>query len=122
MGQAKPDGSVQLGRRFEMLHCECCGEMFLGGVRGRGRHEEQGQEQVEELLPHEAETERLPDQPLAERFEELSYEDYAIVWPRDDNSSPESDPDNNETWLPVWLDPVSGSPLYTSDACAQKKR
>ena len=41
---------------------------------------------VEELLPHEAETERLPDQPLAERFEDLSYDDYAIVWPQDDNT------------------------------------
>ena len=106
--QTGSSGGAQLRRQFELLHCECCGETFLGGVRGRGRHEEQGQEQVEELLPHEAETERLPDQPLAERFEDLSYEDYAIVWPKDDNSSPEADPDNNETWLPVWLDPVSG--------------
>jgi ATP-dependent helicase YprA (DUF1998 family) len=106
--QSGSSGAAQLRRQFELLHCECCGETFLGGVRGRGRREEQGQEQVEELLPHEAETERLPDQPLAERFEDLSYEDYAIVWPKDDNSSPEADPDNNETWLPVWLDPVSG--------------
>ena len=106
--QSATSGISQLRRQFELLHCECCGETFLGGIRARGRQEEQGQAQVEELLPHEADTERLPDQPLAERFEDLSYEDYAVVWPKDDNSRAEGDPDNNETWLPVWLDPVSG--------------
>ena len=59
-------------------------------------------------LPHEADTEKLPDQPLANRFEQLTYEDYAIVWPVSDNSDPESDPDNKESWQPVWLDPASG--------------
>ena len=106
--QNRESGSNELRRQFELLHCECCGETFLGGVRGRGRHDDHGQEQVEELLPHEAETERLPDQPLAERFEDLSYEDYANVWQRDDNSTPETDKDNHVTWLPIWLDPVSG--------------
>ena len=90
------------------MHCECCGETFLGGVRARNHLLEQEQDYVEELLPHEAETERLPDQPLAERFEDLSYEDYAIVWPQDDNERPEEDSDNKERWKPIWLDPISG--------------
>ena len=102
------DGSTSLQRQFELLHCECCGETFLGGVRARKHQHGMPGDDLEELLPHEADTERLPDQPLASRFEQLSYEDYAIVWPVTDNSAPESDPDNKERWQPVWLDPASG--------------
>jgi hypothetical protein len=99
---------LEIRRQFELLHCECCGETFLGGIRARNNDQGQDQGYVEELLPHEAETERLPDQPLAEQFVDLSYEDYALVWPQDDNTRPESDPDNKENWKPVWLDPASG--------------
>ena len=102
------DGSTSQQRQFELLHCECCGATFLGGVRARNRQQGLPGEDLEELLPHEADTEKLPDQPLASRFEQLTYEDYAIVWPVADNSDPESDPDNKENWQPVWLDPASG--------------
>lgn len=102
------DGSTTLQRQFELLHCECCGETFLGGVRARKRQHGLPDADLEELLPHEADTERLPDQPLASRFEQLTYEDYAIVWPVADNNEPETDPDNKERWQPVWLDPASG--------------
>jgi len=100
---AAADGSREFRRQFELLHCECCGETFLGGIRsGAVNLREQ------ELLPHEADTERLPDQPLANRFEQLTYKDYAIVWPVADNSELQDDHDNKERWQPVWLDPVSG--------------
>lgn len=102
------DGSTSLQRQFELLHCECCGETFLGGVRARNPKQGLPGEDLEELLPHEADTERLPDQSLASRFEQLTYEDYAIIWPVADNSEPESDYDNKERWVPVWLDPASG--------------
>ena len=101
------DGSRELRRQFELLHCECCGETFLGGIRAR-QDAGSGSADQQELLPHEADTERLPDQPLANRFEQLTYDDYAIVWPVADNSDPLGDPDNKERWEPVWLDPVSG--------------
>jgi DEAD/DEAH box helicase domain-containing protein len=101
------DGSSELRRQFELLHCECCGETFLGGIRAR-QDAAGGSVDLQELLPHEADTERLPDQPLANRFEQLTYEDYAIVWPVADNSEPLSDLDNKERWEAVWLDPVSG--------------
>lgn len=106
--QVGDGGALDQRRQFELLHCECCGETFLGGVRARNRDLGPAGDVVEELLPHEAETERLPDQPLAERFEGLSFDDYAIVWPQDDNNAEEADPDNKEQWQPVWLDPVSG--------------
>lgn len=110
------DGSTNLQRQFELLHCECCGETFLGGVRARKRQHGIPSDDLEELLPHEADIERLPDQPLASRFEQLTYEDYAIVWPVADNSEPESDPDNKEHWQPVWLDPASGVLLAADTA------
>ncbi len=101
------DGSRELRRQFELLHCECCGETFLGGIRAR-QDAASAEAGLQELLPHEADTERLPDQPLANRFEQLTYDDYAIVWPVVDNKEPQGDPDNKERWEPVWLDPVSG--------------
>jgi hypothetical protein len=106
LGEAA-DGSRELRRQFEMLHCECCGETFIGGIRAR--QSAPGMPAgPQELLPHEADTERLPDQPLANRFEQLTYDDYAIVWPVADNKEPQGDPDNKENWRPAWLDPVSG--------------
>jgi DEAD/DEAH box helicase domain-containing protein len=97
-----------LRRQFELLLCECCGETFLGGVRThRGLGSGDGS-YLEELLPHESEAEKLPDQPLADRFEDLCHDDYAIVWPVDNNSAPLRDEDNQERWQPIWLDPRSG--------------
>ena len=101
------DGSPEFRRQFELLHCECCGETFLGGVRARQANPSLPAG-PQELLPHEADTERLPDQPLASRFEQLTYEDYAVVWPVEANGEQQLDPDNKERWKPVWLDPVSG--------------
>jgi len=101
------DGSKEFRRQFELLHCECCGETFLGGVRAR-QTAPGLPAGPQELLPHESDTERLPDQPLASRFEQLTYDDYAIVWPVGDNSEQQVDFDNKERWQPVWLDPLSG--------------
>lgn len=119
--QEQPDESTRqskgVRREFELLHCECCGETLIGGVRS-GQNDPSF---LEELLPYEAETEALPDLPLAGRFEELSYEEYAILWPCD-HSQPFNriDEANKEQWQPVWLDPSSG--LVYEDAGSDKSR
>lgn len=95
-------------RQFELLYCECCGETFLGGVKSQRGEQFGDNAPIEELLPNEAETESLPDQPLADRFEDLTYKDYAVIWPVDENGRPISDEDNQERWKPIWLDPGSG--------------
>ena len=112
-------GSAAIQRTFELLHCECCGETLIGGVRAGRRDEAQGY--LEELLPYEAETEALPDLPLANRFEQLRYKDYALLWPRE-HSKPLAvqDEENEERWRPVWLDPASG--LVYQDAGASGER
>lgn len=96
----------RMARQFELLHCECCGENFLGGLKAGGAPLDESY--VEEILPNEADTEKLPDLPVADRFEEFTYRNYAIVWPCDDNRSAIHDPENSESWRPIWLDPSSG--------------
>ncbi|MEB3256425.1 MAG: helicase-related protein, partial [Synechococcaceae cyanobacterium] len=96
----------RMARQFELLHCECCGENFLGGLKAGGAPLDASY--VEEILPNEADTEKLPDLPVADRFEEFTYRTYAIVWPCDDNRASVDDPDNGESWQRIWLDPSSG--------------
>jgi len=107
-GSQLRESRSDLRRQFELLYCECCGETFLGGVKSRHGGTSSANAPIEELLPHEAETETLPDQPLADRFEDLTYKDYAVIWPVDENSKAISDEENQERWKPVWLDPASG--------------
>lgn len=62
-------------RHFEMLYCECCGELFLGGMRSGGRS---GQV---ELLPTDPDPERLPERAKGTLFEYLSANDFAVFYP-----------------------------------------
>lgn len=112
--------SQGLKRQFELLHCECCGETLIGGVRA-GQHDA-SKDYLEELLPYEAETEALPDLPLAGRFEDLSYKEYAVLWPRD-HTLPfnATDEDNKEYWENVWLDPSSGL-VYAEPGPAEQRQ
>lgn len=73
-----PEGGRQSLRQFELLYCECCGELFFGGMRSRGSG---GTDFLTELLPHEPQLDGLPDAAASQRFEELSFEQYALFWP-----------------------------------------
>jgi DEAD/DEAH box helicase domain-containing protein len=64
-------------RLLELLYCECCGELFVGGMRRKRSSTEW------ELLPTEAELDGLPDAAIGRRFEDLSFDDYAVFWPTD---------------------------------------
>lgn len=101
---ARQEGE-RMARQFELLHCECCGENFLGGLKAGAPLDDS---YVEEILPNEADTEKLPDLPVTDRFEEFTYCSYAIVWPCDDNRASFDDPENGESWRRIWLDPSSG--------------
>lgn len=107
-GSQLEETGLSLRRQFELLYCECCGETFLGGVKSRHGGQVGTSAPIEELLPYESDTESLPDQPLADRFEDLTYKDYAVIWPVDENNRPIRDDDNQECWKPIWLDPGSG--------------
>jgi DEAD/DEAH box helicase domain-containing protein len=63
-------------RLFEVLYCECCGELFFGGMRG-----ERDVQGGIELLPSEPQLDGLPDAAASQRFEDLSSEEFAVFWP-----------------------------------------
>lgn len=84
------DGST---RSLDLLYCESCGELFVGGLRGR-----QG-DQVE-LLPAESDLESLPDASVSPRFEDQSFNTYAVFWPSSAKSKPEH-------WVTAALDPTT---------------
>jgi DEAD/DEAH box helicase domain-containing protein len=65
----------QIGNRIvELVYCESCGEIFLGGMRG-------GRANEVELLPSEPDLEGLPDTAAQQMFEMLSAEEFALFWP-----------------------------------------
>lgn len=64
-------------RAFELIYCEACGDIFIGGMRGsdaRGAA-------ATELLPASPALENLPEASATGYYEELSYDDFAIFWP-----------------------------------------
>ncbi|MDI1480407.1 DEAD/DEAH box helicase [Polyangium sp. y55x31] len=72
-----PQGNEE-HRLFELVYCECCGELFFGGMRAdvpaRSNY-------LAELLPQEPQLEGLPDAAASQRFEDLSWEQYVLFWP-----------------------------------------
>lgn len=93
------DGDSKVLRQFEVLYCECCGELFVGGMRSQGST----RSPKTELLPHEPLLDGLPDTAASQRFEELSYDQYAVFWPT--SVTLEKTPDS---WKAATLDRVTG--------------
>lgn len=99
-------------RQLELLYCECCGELFFGGMRSRttGSRLAAGADILTELLPHEAQLDGLPDVAASQRFEELSYEQYAMFWPTNDRprDEPQNRPRDPASWREAVLDRETG--------------
>lgn len=92
-------------RMIELVYCECCGELFLGGRRG-------GRETSIELLPAEPNIDGLPESGTQDFFETLSADDFALFWPVGTwpgvLPSPKDDVHVGE-WKRAFFDPVSGT-------------
>jgi hypothetical protein len=94
-------------RVFDTLYCECCGELFVGGIRSvKG-------ESKFEVLPSEANLEGLPQTSRLNSFEDFSADEYVLFWPSVD--IPENDwtyqreePDLLGQWNRVTLNSVTG--------------
>jgi len=98
-------GPPRMLRQFELLYCECCGELFLGGMRA-GSHSKGGNT---ELLPHEPLLDGLPDTAAAQQFELLSYEQYAVFWPAPEGSVPAVSKNGKlESWTAARLNRETG--------------
>ncbi|CAK0750591.1 DEAD/DEAH box helicase domain-containing protein [Gammaproteobacteria bacterium] len=97
------DVSIGESRRlFEILRCECCGELFLGGMRS-GHDVDKGIE----LSPADPELEGLPDNAALQMFEKLSHDRYAIFWIPTRPVTPTPPVVENDQWLPANLNPAS---------------
>ena len=99
-----------LCRLYELLYCECCGELFFGGIRAdiprRSRY-------AAEILPQEPRLENLPDEAIDQRFEELSWQDYVVFWAArwDHDTDTLVDEVEKGTWMPGVLERNSGGIL-----------
>ncbi|WP_438018614.1 DEAD/DEAH box helicase [Sorangium sp. So ce315] len=92
-------------RLLEVLYCECCGEIFVGGMRRR-----RGATEFE-LLPTEAELDGLPDAAASQRFEDLSFDQYCLFWPTERTAQPPvadtGSGQSPESWGAARLDPAT---------------
>ena len=89
-------------RLFEVLRCECCGELFFGGMRS-GHDADKGIE----LSPADPELEGLPDSATLQMFENLSHDRYAIFWIPTRTDAPTPAKIEPDDWRPAKLNPMS---------------
>ena len=73
------------GRVLELIVCEVCGEIFLGGFRTK---RQVGTQQVEILTADQPDLEDMPDRVSVER----KYGQYAIFWPLNETVPWETEP------------------------------
>lgn len=103
LSHAEPKAGKIRGRRlFEMLYCEACGELLIGGLRGQPV----GTKRSTELLPSTAELENLPERAAAEYYDHMSFEQFAVFWPSRANA--EKGEKQWDGWEQAHLDPISG--------------
>lgn len=101
-----PGGKRSL-RLFELVYCECCGELMVGGLKAAlpGK----GSGYVAELLPYEPHLDGLPDKSASRRFEDLSWDQYGLFWPKwVSKDQIEQDPDDGGTWIAAALERATG--------------
>lgn len=91
------------GRAHEMLYCEGCGSLFLGGTRFSSPESPT----ITEILPHEGALEHLPEMAATRLFEERTYEDYALFWPTSEKAT---EADIGEDDLGAWRPSILHSP------------
>ena len=110
-GSPPPDAGV--GRRlFEMLYCEACGDLFLGGQRGPANAA--GTEF--ELLPTSADLENAPDKGAPDLYNAMTFDQFAVFWPSADTAN--VDEKGWDRWDPAVLDAATGV-LSTAQAPAR---
>ncbi|WP_447801912.1 DEAD/DEAH box helicase [Pseudomonas serbica] len=100
---ASPAEGERRGRRlFELLYCEACGDLLIGGQRGQSS----GATSATELLPSASNLENLPERPGAEYYDDMTLDEFAVFWPRrGDWIGSEKGYDK---WHPAHLNPDTG--------------
>lgn len=110
-GKAAPDATR--GRRlFELLYCEACGELLLGGQRGSAA----GNTRVIELLPSAADLEGIPEKAGSEYYDKMTWKQFAVFWPK--SAEPKISERGYDLWTRAALDPTSGAVTERDDVPA----
>ena len=81
-------------RILELLYCEQCGEVFLGGVKLVGDREN---DQDISLLGTDPELERIPDKASARLTQDKSHAEYGLFWPASQQLPSSVCPDSDTT-------------------------
>lgn len=107
-GQSYDGKNSTNGRRrlFELLYCEACGDLYVGGKRGET---EPGSSRRVSLLPAPQDLERLPESASNIRFEDASFREFALFWPS--LAQPETEIRVDKTpyrWIKGYLNPRTG--------------
>lgn len=102
-GENGADGRKRL---FEMLYCEACGDLYLGGKRGGA---DAGSSRLVSLLPAPQELEKLPESSASLRFEDASFGEFALFWPNQGTPETEIRPERSPfRWTKGYLNPHTG--------------
>ncbi|CUS45762.1 MAG: DEAD/DEAH box helicase [Pseudomonadota bacterium] len=98
-------------RMIEVLYCEACGELMLGGMRSTDNSGA-----PIELLPSSQNLEALPYASAGTEFEDLAYREYAIFWPTTQGQAVQPEVSGQRdgsgpTWVTARLDPFGARVL-----------
>lgn len=103
-------GNKQRSRRVELLYCECCATLFLGGKPSAFS----ATSHRTELLPNDPDTEKLPEHAKSVMIERRSAEEYVLFMPTVDRfwplgSEKLTDDDSFGKWREASYDPFTAT-------------
>lgn len=102
-------GGEPRGRRlFELLYCEACGELLIGGQRG-----DKDSRAVVEMLPSAADLENIPEKGVSEYYDRMLFDQFAVFWPRRDEWK--GSEKKFDSWELASLDPNTGVATLGAD-------
>ena len=104
------------GRVLDLIVCEVCGDIFLGGFRAKRRI---GTQEIEILTADQPDLENMPDRVSVEQ----RYGQYAVFWPLNENPAWATKPQDdkyqhdkiNRQWIRAYLNVFSGILRQTAD-------
>lgn len=97
----RADGEARGRRLFELLYCEACGELLIGGQRG-----DKDSRAVVEMLPSAADLENIPEKGVSEYYDRMLFDQFAVFWPRRDEWK--GSEKKFDSWERASLDPNTG--------------
>jgi hypothetical protein len=104
-------GETRGRRLYEMLYCEACGEVLLGGQKSQ----RQAGNAIE-MLPSAADLEGIPEKIGSEYYDKMLFEQFAVFWPS--RRIAEVSERGFDQWDPASLDPQTGVVRVGDDAPA----